>query len=264
MAQKCTFLFNGSNATSGKTWGFSETWYSALTGAAVVAQMDNLMAVRRLILSSDVTCVGYRIGQPGGRSYVVRRSLIAPRANDSSNLPVDSVLCQMQGSDLITVKKFFLHDLPDDWIAGTSIDPARTNAIANAIAAYSAFNFQFRYQNQVAASAPVLSIDLNGNVVTNAPIALVPTNLISFLKCKDINNKTIRGQYAVTAVTDATHFQIAHWPGNVVARSGRVRLVSYLFQNALVLGANGGIVAGASRKVGRPFFQSRGRVSSRR
>jgi hypothetical protein len=264
MPDKATWLFNGGSEQFGKVWGFSETWYTADAGDALVAKMDTVSALRRLILSSDCSIVGYRIAQPGGRSFVIRKNFPGPGANDKSNLPVDACQTAVGVAGGPGRKKFFLHDLPDDWVVATNIPGVRNNAIRDVVQAYCDNGFQVRFQNQAALNAPVLSIDAAGNVVTVAPIALIANQTVSFLQSRDINNHAVRGSYIVAAVTDQTHFQLAHWTGQIVGRRGKVRLVSFLFGAAQYLGNKNTPIIGASRKVGRPFFQSRGRVPNRR
>lgn len=261
---KCTWLFNGGNLlTDEKVWGFSETWYSGLEGVALVAAMDNLSDQRRLILARDVKIVGYRIGQANGRSYVIRKSFSAPRENDYSNMPVDSALCQVAVDGAPAIKRFWLHDLPDDWVNVAQIVAARKRQIRAVIDAYSVFGFKVRTTNQAAATANILSITDAGVVTTVQAHGLVANQLVSFLSCRDINNRPIRGQWIVQAPITANTFTVAGWGGNVVARRGRVRVVNYSILPALSLGDRG-IISGGSRKVGRPFFQSRGRVPNRR
>jgi len=267
MPVKCSWLFNGTSGNrNGKVWGFSENWYSGLSGNALIAAMDAVSAKRRLILAADTVICGYRIGQENGRSYVVRRVLAAPRGNDVSNIPVDAALCQVSVGGSPTVKKFWFHDLPDDWINATTIFADRVQAILDVISAIVVNGFSVRYQNPTALSTDVLTIDATGAVTTVGNIALAVGNLVSFLNCKDINGRTVRGKYIVASVTDATHFTVAHWSGQVVARRGRVRLVQYAFGAAQVFAPDPslGVISGGSRKVGRPFFQSRGRVPVRR
>ena len=264
MASKATWLFNGISTFSGKSWGFSETWWTSLTGAALIAAMDVVSAQRRLMLAGDCSIVGYRIADLTGRSFVVRRSFLPPRGNDFSNLPIDCALCEVGVTNSPTIKKFFLHDLPDDWVRDTVIVAAQQPIILNVVTALTQLGFQVRYQNQLAQQAAVSSVDSLGNVVTLAAINAPANSLVQFLSCRDNNNRAVRGIYSVETVTDATHFKVAEWSGQLVGRRGRVRLVQQLFSPSLNLGVARTIIGAASRKVGRPFFQSRGRVPVRR
>jgi len=123
-----------------------------------------------------------------------------------------------------------------------------------------------RYQNQAATTADVLSINAAGLVTTVQATGLAVGNLVQFLNCKDINGRTVRGKYVIATVTDTNNFTLAHWSGQTVARRGRVRLVQYAYGAAQTFGPDPtlGVISGGSRKVGRPFFQSRGRVPVRR
>lgn len=264
MATKATWLFGGSTSASGLTWGFSESWYTNLAGDALINAMDLVSSRRVQILSRSSEIVGYRIGTPNGRSFVVRKRFSSPSGNDWSNMPVDAALCQcgIAGSD--NRKKFFFHDLPDDWVNLASVEAARRPAINTVISTIAAAGFLVRFQNPIAVAAPILAVDALGAVTTSAPVALAVNNVVSFLNMRDTNNRAIRGTFVVDLVTDPTHFRVAHWGGSIVGRSGRVRVVSFLVGAALYLGDTTSIIRGGSRKVGRPFFQLRGRAPVRR
>src|SRR5580765_3428997 len=136
MATKATWLFNGGDLTSaagGKVYGFSETWYTSLDGDALINAMDLVSSLRRLCLAKFTSIVGYRIGQVNGRSFVIRKFLAAPRENDEGNLPVDSALMQVNIAGSTSRKRFFIHDLPDDWIAGGVINPQRRLALRDVV-----------------------------------------------------------------------------------------------------------------------------------
>jgi hypothetical protein len=263
MTVKCTWLFNGVARDKKRVWGFSETWYSGLSAAAVLTPMNRVSNERRQLLAQETSIIGYRIQELGGRAFVVKTNFTAPRGNGFGNLPVDSVLCQVGIQNTIGVKRFFLHDLPDDWIDDNDLDPAKRLDVFAVINAYTFNGFQVRALNPAALNAPVLSIDTLGNVVTTAAMGIGVNTYVSFLRCRDINNRPVRGQFVVDQFTDTTHFRLAHWTGQVVPRSGRVRASTYQFAGAVDLG-EAGIIRAASRKVGRPFFQKRGRVSNRR
>jgi len=264
MATKATWLFNGSSQSSGRVWGFSESWYTSLSGQNLINAMDLVSSRRVQILSQNTQIVGYRIAQATGRAFVRRTVFSPPVGNAASNINVDSCLMQCDVGNGGNRKKFFFHDLPDDWIVRTIIDPARYNAILLVLQTLSVAGFQVRFQRQNAIDAPILSIDATGNVVTSAGFGVIANQVVSFLNCRDNNNRAVRGSYVVETVTDSTHFKVAHWTGQIVGRRGRVRLVSFDFGGAVVLPNNDSIIGAASRKVGRPFFQSRGRAPVRR
>lgn len=263
MATKATWLFNGRSERTGNVWGFSETWYTNLAGDALVTAMDLVSSRRVQILSSDTQVVGYRIGTANGRAYVVRKEFKPPMSNDHSNLPVDAALCKcgIAGSD--NQKRFFFHDLPDNTVNAMSVDFNTEGQIELVVQTLSAAGFLVRYQNPVAAQAPILSIDATGNVVTSAAFAVAANNTVTLLNCRDVNNRAIRGTFIAETVTDGTHFKLAHWGGSTVGRSGKVRLTSFLFGAALFLPEET-VIRGGAKKVGRPFFQLRGRVPNRR
>lgn len=264
MPNKATWLFNGSSVASGKSFGFSETWYTSRTGNDLLAAMDAVSVGRANLLAAGCAIVGYRIGVDNGRSFVVRRSFVAPGGNGNGNIPVDAALVQVGSAGSPNLKRFFLHNLPDSWINDGAVLPFFKIAIRDVVKEYCDQLFAVRNLVPTAPTAPILSIDAAGNVVTTANIALVANQLVQFLNCRDVNNRVVRGQYIVDTVTDATHFHIAHWTGQVVGRRGRVRLSQFQFGTGIYLGDDRTVIGAASRKVGRPFFQSRGRAPIRR
>lgn len=269
MTIKCTLLFNGQSSNPrGRdlTYGFSETWFSNQSELTVVAALHAISEKRALLLAKDTKIVGYRIGDVTGRSQVVTQTWNAPSGNDAGNVPVDSALCIMRAASGSPVKRFWVHDLPDDWVTGGALEPARRNAVLEYLRAVEANQFLIRFVIQTAANAPVLSVDAAGNVVTTANIALVVNNYVSFLRARDNNNKAIRGKFVVETVTDGTHFKLANWTGQIVGNRGRVRLVAYDYIAARVQNRNvdSWLIKCGARKVGRPFFQLRGRAPNRR
>lgn len=261
---KATWLFNGSAADEQIVFGFSESWYTNLTGDALINAMDTVSDKRRLLLAADTNIVGYRIQDATGRSFVVRKKFIPPRANGEGNVPVDSILCEVAVAGTTSKKRFWCHDVPDDWIVGGRLPDFVLIRVTEWLERLSALNFGVRYRVQSAPTAPILSIDATGAVVTSANIVLAAGDTIQFLRCRDINGRPIKGTYVVKTVTDQTHFAVAPWAGQLVGVSGRVRKLTYQIGGALVEEQSRSIVRSGSRKVGRPFFQLRGRASARR
>lgn len=264
MPSKATWLFNGRSGVDvdSSVFGWSESWYTGRAGADLEAAMDAISLVRAAILASGSFIVGYRISTGPGQAYVIRKSFKPPFANDGCNLPVDSALCQVNIVGSNNLKRFWLHNLPDSWINQATIAPDRIPFVRLTVKAYCDAGFGVRIQNQANAQIGVLSIDNTGLVTTIAAHGLAVGNECSFLRCSDINGRTIRGQWIVTTVPSATTFTVAHWPNLTVARSGKVRLTSFLYNNAVYPGDRS-VIRGGSRKVGRPFFQSRGRAAAR-
>ena len=202
----------------------------------IVATMDTISNIRRTILAHDVDIVGYRITFSTGRGYVLRKFFSSPTRNSGSNLPVDAALCEVSSTAPGSVKRFWLHDLPDDYVMNGAIVRDNVAQINSVIKAYCDNGFQIRYQDQLAASANILSITAAGLVTTRQAIALVEGQQVDLLHVRDINRKAIHGRYSVGHVTDAQHFLLNSWPGNTVAEVGKVRLTSFLFSNAAVFG----------------------------
>jgi hypothetical protein len=261
---KATWLFNGATEGADSVWGFSESWYTNLAGDALVTAMDLVSSRRSLILSSNTKIIGYRIGTTTGRSYVVRRERQSPTSNGVSNIPVDSALCQVGIAGTDNRKRFFFHDMPDGWVSGVEINPNRIPDVNLVVQTLAAAGFLVRYQSNIPAPVPILSIDTLGVVKTTLPITVAVNQSINILNCRDVTGRTVRGTYVVSAVANPNEFTLAHWTGQQVSRSGKVRLVNLVPGAALYLGDSDTVIRGGAKKVGRPFFQFRGRVPNRR
>lgn len=264
-ANKATWLFNGGfSGNTDRVWGFSETWYSQQSGDNLVNQMNAVTDKRALIMAKDTSIVGYRIGQSVGRSFVVRKSRQAPITNESSNVPVDAALCQVKVDGASAIKRFFVHDLPDDFVEGDHIGFNFQQPILDYVSQLCFQGFQVRYQNPAADKASILSIDATGVVTTVQPFAVAVGDQVQFLAVRDTNGRAIRGKFYVSVASVGNTFTVKHWGGQTVGARGSVRKVDFRFGNALFMGPDQTIIGAASRKVGRPFFQQRGRVPARR
>lgn len=263
MPTKCTWLFNGRIGTPGRPFGFSETWYTGLTGDAILTAMDFVSDRRVLTLARYTNIVGYRIGQPNGRAFVVPRDYAAPSTNSAANVQLDSALMQC-GNDLNNaIKRFYLHCLPDAWVDDGDVSVANQNRLRLVIDTLSVQGFQFRSRKATSPVADILEVSAAGVVKTIQNMVVAVKDEITFLRARDVNGKAVRGTYIVTAVASATEFTLAHWPNLTLGRSGKVKKLEYEYGGVISLGQRGFIRTGG-RKVGRPFGLLRGRAPTRR
>lgn len=274
MTVKASWLWNGSTRGGRTVFGFSESWYSDLAPADLIPAMKEVAKARVAGLGSNIALFGYRISDtaPNSRAYVVQEPTDIQSATDADalNVPNDAALCMIKGSAPGTVKRYWMHAVDDQYIAAGDFVGATFQRIAarfvNALAGYA---FKFRYKDTSQVPQNVGSIDATGNVVMLANVAGVAKNtLVQLLRVKNTSGRAVTGIYKVSAFTDASHFQLANWNGSVVAASGQIRFLQYLYTVVpsvpITHSAFTNVtVRPGTRKVGRPFGQLVGRRPAR-
>jgi hypothetical protein len=280
MTTKFTILFNGTARQGGIAFGFSETWYSQNAEDQCVAnfRLDGLRE-RLALLPAAVKIIGYRVGQvpqvgvPTRAFTVSERQGAAGAMQGVPNVPNDSALCQVFGTVGGTIKRFWIHCLPDiavadaDFVAAEDI-PGKARSFLNSMRGS---GFQFRYTVQNAATALVNAIDAMGNVTLNAAVAgAAPGATVQMLRVRDTSGKSVKGRFRIDTAgyTDTSHFRLLKWTGQVVAVSGQCRIVSYAYTSFQPIPGQGNkadpTVRPGVRKPGRPFGLLRGRAPARR
>jgi len=275
MTLKASWCWNG-NAKGGLiSFGFSENWYTEDAPAVLLPKMEVLARLRAVSMAKGTEVYGFRIADtsPGSRAYTQRPNgrIGAPRAAGNPNIPNDAALCQCFGTVPGTVKRFWMHNLPDgyvddcDFTAAASM-PQRAREFINSLASN---GFKFRYQVQNTAIADIQEITALGVVTTVQELAGVAQgSYVQLYHVRGTDGRGKRGKYRVASVTNGRTFTLAHWPGDVVALSGKIRIVTYAFTGITPvpeegLGSDPTLRPG-TRKVGRPFGQLRGRAVARR
>lgn len=275
MTLKATWLYNGITGGGRITYGFSETWYTDDAPAQLITKMEIIARMRMDLMASGCHLHGFRIADtaPGSRAYTVKPATLI-RSNlraGQPNIPQDAALCQCLGNVAGTVKRFFFHNLPDTFVSDTEFDPAKgvPEMCRDVINRLSTDGFKFRYQVQNTNSAEIESINANGDVVTVGNLnGAAQGSLLQLYHVRGTDGRGKRGKYRIQTFTDARHFRLLNWPGDIVANSGRVRLVEYGFTNITQVPAQGiqsdPTIRPGARKCGRPFGQLRGRAVARR
>lgn len=273
MTLKATWLWNGTARDGRIMFGFSESWYTDDAPSVALPKMIALAEIRAPLIATGTLLYGLRVQDtaPGSRAYTQSPPTTIEGAGRARypNVPQDAALCQCFGTDAGTIKRFWLHDLPDQAVHNGDFADQNTLRLARAwINGLAAQGFKFRYLNKNAGDAAVQSIDANGNVTLLADLAgLAIGTVVQLLRVRDTNGKGVRGNFAIKAYTDARHFQLDHWKGQTVGMSGKVRKIAYLFTSLQALPADGigsdPTIRPGVRKCGRPFGQLRGRVAKR-
>jgi len=275
MTLKASWLWNGTAKGGQISFGFSENWYTDDAPAILLPKMEAIARQRSSFMARNTEVYGYRIADvsPGSRAYTQRPTgrIGAQRGVGLPNVPNDAALCQCFGSVAGTVKRFWLHNLPDgyvedsDWNAADNV-PLKARTFINLMSEH---GFKFRYQVQNTAIADIQSIDALGNVTTVQALAGVDQgSYVQLYHVRGTDGRGKRGKYRVDTMTTGRTFKLAHWPGDVVALSGKIRIVTYAFTGITAVPADGigsdPTLRPGTRKVGRPFGQLRGRAVARR
>ncbi len=173
-----------------------------------------------------------------------------------------ALACSGRASGAPNVCHFRIGGIPDARVTEGEYDPStQFNSDLNNYFVTLAANFAtFAGRVLTNVAARIVSIDAVGVTVVNDDITLVPGNIVRLLKCVDQYGRPVIGAFSVSAVTDGRHFTLANWPG-VLVKNGKLRLDQ---KSTFVIQGNTFAVSRVvTHKVGRAFFQYRGRVSRR-
>jgi len=275
MTLKATWCWNGFAKGGNLAYGFSETWYSDDQPALLIPKMEAIARLRTTIMARNCSYYGSRIADvsPGARAYTQRSSSVIKSLARAGfpNIPQDAVLCQCLGLVPGTVKRFWFHNLPDEAVVDADFSDGQptveqSRLIINRLASE---GFKFRYQVQNTPAADIQGIDANGVVTTVQPLAeAVQGAYVQLYHVRGVDGRGKRGKYRVASATDNRHFTLAHWPGDIVNLSGRIRIVTYAFTGIQVVPADGigsdPCLRPGARKCGRLFGLVRGREVARR
>lgn len=274
MTLKATWLWNGTARNGQLSFGFSETWYTDDAPAQLLPKMENVALVRASIIATNTVLFGYRIQDTaaGARAYTAAPTVVVEGVGRGRypNVPQDAALCQVLGTVGGTVKRFWMHDLPDGLVANADFVGQEVQQQArNFINALAQNGFKFRYLNQNAGKAKIQGIDANGNVTLLEPLAgLGVSSVLQLFHVRGTDGRGKRGMFPIKVYTDDKHFQLDHWTGSVVGMSGYIRKVEYGYtslQNVPMAGfGSDPTIKPGTRKCGRPFGSPRGRAVARR
>jgi len=239
--------------------------------------MQGIYATRMNMLPKSVVCVGFRVGDvsPGSRAVVDTDSAGGQGdAGFTVGTANDAFLYGIRGTESNTFKRGFLHTAPDELVASGDFNTfTRCNFLArswlNALAS-EGFLFRYKVTNNANTQGNILYIDETGNVnLETAIVGLTAQSVVQIVRCRDTDGKTIKGNWSLAAFTNGSTFKLRNWfTGHIVNLSGKVRLISYGYTGIVPLPSGNKptnpLIRVGDRKVGRPFFQLRGRVTARR
>lgn len=257
---KVTFLFQQTNGETklGRTCGWSETWYrdAPLTGDPNGG--TNYAKRRAGFLTRSAAIIGARIQEIGGGSRVTKFIEVGSIGTDSDipqmalNVGIPSVTSPYK-------RTIQLRGIPDsrvqfgDYIPSQAFQ-ANFTAWATTMGAE---NWRFQALDRTQPRVKIFAIDAMGNVQCAAGATINIGDQVIVRNCRSTTGVSVNGKYFVESKVDNSNFKIRGFPALVVGVKGTIAKVAFTY--AIVDGQNYQILGATTRKVGRPFFQFRGR-----
>lgn len=266
------FAYNSiSNAfsTVERTAGWSESVYG-----------DNLFPVsfaalctaRALLLPASCTIIGQRFQQVNptvGASSSAGQQFPGNGAQ-IADVPSMSLLCRIRGAGVANVRSYYIRGIPDAQVEGGEYKPippfqSRVEAF---LALLKSQSWRFRGRNLAAAQSPIISVQAGFPVTGQATLTLGASlagaaagGFVRVLKTVRPDGKKVGGRYQIVEYSDVagvTTLVVRNWnhPNTTL---GKVRLDEVIFP----IFDDGNVSRAVQRKVGRGFFQYRGKASKR-
>ncbi len=277
--------FNNTNGAVDRQAGFSDSWYQVPGDSFLLQPSDiDLINKRSALLPRTSTVVGARIsdvdiyGKTTGKTRLYRMS-IAGGQNLECDDPRVSLIYEADAAGFPNEFSLFIQNVPDIRVVKGTFNPATTwTTPLNAyLASVQTGNYGFVGYNLTYPKIGVKSIKTVAGVTTvtceNA-VAALDGFYVRFLRTTAWSKyKPAPNGYPVLAVTGTTTFTIGNWTrkdvdGNVVAlpdsAGGIVTKWGKQFYVPSFTDYTKGNPCAGTRKVGRPFFQYRGRASAHR
>jgi hypothetical protein len=277
MPTKVTMLFNsvtpGGDQVGDKQviGGWSESfWQEALIGpdALVAAALYN---ARLPLVCATTALVGVRATQysipamPGNLLRPIQSKVL--RFNRFGSLPVITDILQMclDVNTTTTGKpnksKFKIGNIPDSFVVVGNFRPNQQYAQAMQTYVRTISQDSWGFVGRVIDNEAALVMGLAANVLTTsfALAGVVPGHFVRINRGKTSDNLPFTGTFRVASV-DGNAYTLEGTQGVALQRAGTVRRdqVAFCDIDAVEFGVP------STRKIGRPFFQLRGRASKRR
>lgn len=271
MPYKYTLLFSylpsqAANAIGKRrSGGWSESVYHAqqLTLAQLNLPLVNLVNKRMALLPSTIALIGVRRQDLAVKgSAFIMNAFVHGALQETQDVPQMAVLIRGRAFNTPNILRTILRGVPDDMVKSGSLEPVagyRTSLIEYLGAIN---NFYTITRKLTSNSAKIDSIDANGVVVLLDPLSGNTANTqVRIMRSRDANGNNVGGLLPVASRADDYNFTLRGWDGGNT-RNGLVRLSE--FENSTYSYGGDSISGCMLRKVGRPFFPYRGRVSTRR
>lgn len=249
--------------------GWSESWYGDFTLDAARVAFDAVEKERAKMLPNGIIIVGQRFTVLSDPQSIHGKSVSTNNEYPGAfgfikDVPQMALLCRVRGDGVPNVKRYTLRGVPDqlvvggEYIGSSAFDPA-FNGFANQLRTQA---FRFRALDNSQAIVGLQGILSDGTYSLAASLALNVGDYITILRCRDQNGHAVTGTFQVATVTSGVGGKLANWKGQVVIGSGAVRKRVFIYPT--LNAATNTILRSIVKKVGRSFFQYRGRRSTRR
>jgi len=262
MKFKLVALFNYVNDL-GKSAGWSEVWYAdASNSTAAATAFIPVLEKRAGCLGRSTSIIGYRVQEFGKRAFVVNRAF-PPGLDVGQDIPQMALECKVYGTGVENVKFFQLRGVPDSLVVNGAYTPSQQfqfNLIAYGIA-LQASQIAFQCIDQTKPQVKILSITQDGNFVLAPGLTYDEGNTLSLLRTKNQIGQNVSGNYRIEQKTSNTVGKLQAWSKGPVLNNGKARVREYVYP--IVVGNSLTGIQISTRKVGRSFFQYRGRVRNR-
>lgn len=262
MLFKITHLFNYTN-NDGKAAGWSETWYLESSSSGNASNSAKVLApLRAGMLGNGASIIGWRVQQIGKKAFVVQSTFPGGLATNQ-DIPQMALECKVYGVGVENVKYFQLRGIPDSIVLSGSYSPSSqftTNLTAwgNGL---NANGFSFNCLDQTLLPVKINNILTNGSFGLSAPLTFNPNDIMLVSRCRNTIGQACNGPFRVLTKVDALSGVLAGWKFGPVDNSGNMRVRKYV--NPIVQINSLQPIQISTRKVGRPFFQYRGRARRR-
>jgi hypothetical protein len=241
--------------------GWSESLYQNNAGPTNRANFLRLCQARAALLPTTASVIGQRYQQvdPVGASSTGAMRYPGDVTTLATDVPQVTLLCRAPSTETTNIRPLMLRCIPDGIVIGGEYSPNAQfrSALANY---FQELGFwKFRARDLQAQSVPIIDIDALGNVNTDQPITLTVNETVQILRTT--GGTVSGGRFSIKAVTDTFNFQLRNWKGGAT-EGGRLRLISIIYPR--IDSNNVAVSRIIVRKVGRGFFQYRGRASKRK
>lgn len=267
------FTVNPSTGANDRSAGFSDGWYQESRGGFGLTTNDMVVMNRRAaLLPPTSSIVGARVaeldanGKSKGRSRPTRLSLSGGAGLDCDD-PRMCLQYSCYGFQKSNELQLYIQNVPDARIEKGSYKPNTDwqTKIRSYMTALTEAGYKFLGFDQDQTKYGVETISNAGAIVTTNPHVFTEGQYIRILRTTPTTRTKFRTDpdgYLVTAAPDAFHLTVQGWTfgeckGGQICKWEKVLCDPTLTDNDIATPQV------ATRKVGRPFFQYRGRVSNR-
>lgn len=271
--QDATGAAAGDPTVETRVGGFTESYYSALaTPTAVVDLLINgsganqsILRTRAGLLPSSGQIIGYRLAAVLPRTGRAQTKGVSyPGVSFwTTDLPQVSVQYSINSTSSGNIRRAALRCVPDQFVHGGEFQPDDAYTIALAFFAGSLSDWRFLGQDLTTPYTDVSTITAAGVVTFLAPVTIPAGTTVQFKGLLEPITGTkfsIRSKVRIGALA-GTQITLLDWQsGDVQGGQGRQIVYNLYGMDSTSFSVERATV----RKVGRPFFQFRGRRSKRR